>query len=284
MADNKAAAPHKLDLTGLGRDTMLIKVPNYVAESWNEAAQNKATGTPLARIRLDASIADQDSGAAAMDPTERQEGNLRNNNHLQASTAGRSHVMALTGTVPEHMPHTFRLRQQARGNDTLVALQEGSSQTRLAATVRERFDTAVLSELGNGAAGSSAIDPRYSALTRARNEAATKKRTMQVIDNPQAARQMASMPTNPKLARTKPGEKQEWEHRARLDKDKLEARLFRLFEKQARWKFAELQKHTDQPTAWLKEVLLGVALSNKRGPYIGTWELKREYRMGQQPT
>lgn len=32
----------------------------------------------------------------------------------------------------------------------------------------------------NGAAGSSAIDPRYSALTRARNEAATKKRTMQV--------------------------------------------------------------------------------------------------------
>lgn len=52
---------------------------------------------------------------------------------------------------------------------------------------------------------------------------------------------------------------------------------------QTHWKFAELQKATDQPTAWLKEVLLSVALINKRGPYIGTWELKREYRLGQQP-
>ena len=51
---------------------------------------------------------------------------------------------------------------------------------------------------------------------------------------------------------------------------------------QPRWKFAELQKHTDQPAAWLKEVLLSIGLVNKSGPYHGLWELKREYRLGQQ--
>ena len=54
------------------------------------------------------------------------------------------------------------------------------------------------------------------------------------------------------------------------------ARLHRrLFEKQPRWSFAQLQKDTHQPTAHLKEVLAGIAVKNPRGPYKDLWELKR---------
>lgn len=48
---------------------------------------------------------------------------------------------------------------------------------------------------------------------------------------------------------------------------------------QAHWKFAEVQKHTDQPAAWLKEVLTGIGVLNKKGPYMGSWELKKEYKI-----
>lgn len=49
----------------------------------------------------------------------------------------------------------------------------------------------------------------------------------------------------------------------------------RLFEKQPRWSFPQLQKDTHQPTQHLKEVLAGIAVKNPRGPYKDLWELKR---------
>jgi transcription initiation factor TFIIF subunit beta len=48
---------------------------------------------------------------------------------------------------------------------------------------------------------------------------------------------------------------------------------------QARWSFVQLQKETDQPAVWLKEVLGDVAILNKRGPHAKLYELKREYRV-----
>ena len=47
---------------------------------------------------------------------------------------------------------------------------------------------------------------------------------------------------------------------------------------QERWKFADLQKQTDQPAVWLKEVLQGIGVLNRKGPNMGLWELQREYR------
>lgn len=49
----------------------------------------------------------------------------------------------------------------------------------------------------------------------------------------------------------------------------------RLFEKQARWAFPQLQKQTNQPTMYLKEVLGEIAVKNPRGPYKDLWELKK---------
>jgi hypothetical protein len=49
----------------------------------------------------------------------------------------------------------------------------------------------------------------------------------------------------------------------------------RLFEKQPRWSFPQLQKDTVQPTQHLKEVLGEIAVKNLRGPYKDMWELKK---------
>ena len=49
---------------------------------------------------------------------------------------------------------------------------------------------------------------------------------------------------------------------------------------QSLWNLMQLQKETDQPATWLKEVLSEVAILNKRGPNAKLWELKKEYRAG----
>lgn len=45
------------------------------------------------------------------------------------------------------------------------------------------------------------------------------------------------------------------------------------------WSFPSLVTETDQPVAWLKEVLLGLAVQTKKsGPHRDHWLLKPEYR------
>jgi hypothetical protein len=66
------------------------------------------------------------------------------------------------------------------------------------------------------------------------------------------------------------------EKRVAMESNELLAMLFRLFSRQARWTFAQLQKETAQPTQHLKAVLGEIAKMNKTGPYKGLWELSRE--------
>lgn len=63
-----------------------------------------------------------------------------------------------------------------------------------------------------------------------------------------------------------------------MEKSDLENLLFRLFERQPSWSFNRLQSETNQPTAFLKEVLNEIALLNRKGPNQYLWELKPDYR------
>ncbi|KAJ3164539.1 hypothetical protein HDU88_005185 [Geranomyces variabilis] len=64
----------------------------------------------------------------------------------------------------------------------------------------------------------------------------------------------------------------------RLDKQDLINLIFTAFEKYAHWNFKGLADRTQQPLAWLKEVLNEVAVLNRRGPYVGLYELKPEFK------
>mmetsp|Transcript_1644 Transcript_1644/g.3840 ORF Transcript_1644/g.3840 Transcript_1644/m.3840 type:complete len:161 (-) Transcript_1644:174-656(-) len=65
--------------------------------------------------------------------------------------------------------------------------------------------------------------------------------------------------------------------RVRMEKDELEKLLFSLFEKRPNWSLSDLVEATDQPQAWLKEILLQVAVLNKKGNVKGSYALKPEY-------
>lgn len=63
-----------------------------------------------------------------------------------------------------------------------------------------------------------------------------------------------------------------------MEKQDLLNLIFALFEKYEHWGFKGLIDRTQQPHIWLKEVLGEVAILNKRGPYVGLWELKPEFK------
>lgn len=54
--------------------------------------------------------------------------------------------------------------------------------------------------------------------------------------------------------------------------------LFRLFESAQYWKIKDLTEHVKQPQVYLKEVLSDIAQLIPRGPYVGLWTLKDEYK------
>lgn len=54
--------------------------------------------------------------------------------------------------------------------------------------------------------------------------------------------------------------------------------LFVHFEQAPYWAAKALTEHVRQPQAYLKEVLQDVATLVPRGPYVGMWTLKEEFR------
>jgi transcription initiation factor TFIIF subunit beta len=64
-----------------------------------------------------------------------------------------------------------------------------------------------------------------------------------------------------------------FERMARMPRNQLLDLLFTLFREQPRWSIKPLRERTQQPEAYLKEVLLAIATLNRSGEYNGTWEL-----------
>lgn len=66
--------------------------------------------------------------------------------------------------------------------------------------------------------------------------------------------------------------------KSREDKDKVLDMLFAAFEKHQYYYLRDLEKITNQPVSYLKEILKEVALHNVKNPHKNMWELKPEYR------
>ncbi|GBG90943.1 hypothetical protein CBR_g51547 [Chara braunii] len=69
--------------------------------------------------------------------------------------------------------------------------------------------------------------------------------------------------------------------RIRQDRNDLEDVVFKLFDEQSYWPLKQLVQKTQQPVAFLKEVLNDLCIYNKRGQHQGTYELKPEYKKHQ---
>mmetsp|Transcript_19340 Transcript_19340/g.58443 ORF Transcript_19340/g.58443 Transcript_19340/m.58443 type:complete len:250 (-) Transcript_19340:190-939(-) len=142
--------------------------------------------------------------------------------------------------------------------------------------VGQRFDVGML----NNDEQQAPVDPQYRSLTRERKEkAATKTRVMQIIDDPRAL----STRVLPQVTAQKRVVKNTDSKRMRMDRDALENMLFGLFERQPAWPFMQLEKETNQPVPWLKEVLSGIAAFNRSaGVNQSKWQLKKDFQLGGQ--
>ncbi|MCO5551439.1 hypothetical protein L7F22_004942 [Adiantum nelumboides] len=65
--------------------------------------------------------------------------------------------------------------------------------------------------------------------------------------------------------------------RIRIERGVLEDLVFKLFEQQPYWTLKQLVGETQQPEAFLKEVMSEICIYNKRGPNQGKYELKPEF-------
>ncbi|KAK9827401.1 hypothetical protein WJX81_008134 [Elliptochloris bilobata] len=244
----------------------LIKVPKHVAQQWQVASQRAASGAQsvgpeLGRIRIT-------SGAAQAEP---------------------DFQFTLANAQQAGLPREYTMRAQSGSVAAMHLLAERQGCTSLEGRVDQKFDLELRSAANDAAGeGEVVIDPEYRRLSRERHQAAaTKTRLMRVIEDPRSA----TFARNPAPVKIQIGKRKEAlpsgsrrksppEKRVRMERDALEGLLFRLFERQANWNFAQLHKETDQPAAWLKEVLLSIASFKKGGPTQQHWQLKPEYRTG----
>lgn len=273
MAEDEVWHPQDvLQTDSASRKLWLVKVPNFVAKRWKacyeqSVERGEATGRKLATLRLVKST--DETGAAK---TEYQ--------------------LQLDETVGNGIPQGFVMKNTTKFADPMLAFSDRDG-AELAAEgkVWQKFDCEVLRKTiggpggaagaaaaaaggGGGAPGKVVLDPEYRKLSRQRHEAAAvKTRTVQYLQDTK----LVGAPTTVQIGQKR---KEVSEKRDRMDARELTTILFRLFEKQPRWSFPQLQKDTHQPTQHLKEVLAEIAVKNPRGPYKDLWELKKEYKVG----
>ncbi|KAF7288158.1 hypothetical protein HMN09_01422300 [Mycena chlorophos] len=81
------------------------------------------------------------------------------------------------------------------------------------------------------------------------------------------------------LVKTKPKPaKGQFERMARIPRNQLLDLIFGLFREQEHWGIKPLRERTQQPEAYLKEVLSEVAFLNRAGEHASMWELKETYK------
>ncbi|KAI0715817.1 transcription initiation factor IIF, beta subunit-domain-containing protein [Cerioporus squamosus] len=127
----------------------------------------------------------------------------------------------------------------------------------------------------------------YMRRVRQRSQAANQpKRQAKIIDETVARGNLnrltsGAAPQSPfQLTRGKPKPaKGQFERMARIPRNQLLDELFRLFhEERERWSIKALRERTQQPEAYLKEVLSDVAFLHRSGEYNGTWELMANFK------
>ncbi|KAL3989815.1 Transcription initiation factor IIF beta subunit family protein [Acanthocheilonema viteae] len=72
--------------------------------------------------------------------------------------------------------------------------------------------------------------------------------------------------------------KKEGAKTVRADKDIVRQAIFHAFEKHQYYRLIDLQKLTNQPPGFVKEILTEIATYNTMPPHKSMWELKPEYR------
>lgn len=72
--------------------------------------------------------------------------------------------------------------------------------------------------------------------------------------------------------------KGQFERMARMPRNQLLDLLFSLFREREHWSIKPMRERTQQPEAYLKEVLGEIAFMHRSGEHNGTWELMPNFK------
>lgn len=183
-----------------------------------------------------------------------------------------SFKLELNDAAFPNIPTAYAMRTNESNADSAYCICSDDSRHAVEGHVAQRLSVGMLNEDRAQAQG----DPRYRSLTRERKErAATKTRVMQMIDDPRGLNIRAL----PKVTTQKKTAPISDTRRVRMERDQLENLLFALFERQPAWPFIALEKETNQPIPWLKEVLNGIAIMVRTaGGNQNKWVLKKDFQ------
>ncbi|KAI9326116.1 transcription initiation factor IIF, beta subunit-domain-containing protein, partial [Obelidium mucronatum] len=243
----------------------LVKVPKFVKEQWDKVGDKP--GVQLGVLRVLVPLTHKTSSKAKAPPITL---------HLPQNP-----LPGLADFWTDGVPKNFNLNitnTEVKSSYVFTTNEQQDSVTSFSATVVHE------------ATATPVIDAEYKALGRKRQEEESRKRrNIQHINLRDAKQEMRVGPSkggevhdsivkataNSVAAVT--GKLNQQDKRERMERADLIATLITLFNEHAYWKFADLSEKTQQPNAWLKEVLGTCADLVKKGPYNGLYELKPEY-------
>jgi len=186
-------------------------------------------------------------------------------------------VLTLSNPQTADLPEEYQMRTTRNSGPAMLVFSEQEGKVASKGVVVYRLDAEAKAK--QTARGGTEVrltgDPAYRKLSRERHEAAATKGRIQVITETSITDLRRPLGAEPVSTKRKAEEK-----RTAMERDDLQQALFKLFERQARWAFVQIQRQTDQPTQHLKAVLSEIAVQNKAGPYRDLWELRREFRTG----
>ncbi|RKP22798.1 transcription initiation factor IIF, beta subunit-domain-containing protein [Syncephalis pseudoplumigaleata] len=250
-----------LDMTRADTKVWLVKVPGFLAERWSDIGEENVD---LGRIRI---------------------------NHA-AGPNDRDGITLILDDTPEvqDLPTEYRLtvRDKAVKNTYVFEEDEDGEARAITGTVHHECSISV----------KNIADPRYFRLQQKRNhsQVVPVKRTQFLDDN---ARPVFIAPThiattdNDFLQRLavvaiaiamliedvqKKPRKSPTSKATRMPRENLITLLFSAFEKYQYWNLKGIMKYTNQPQAYLKEVLADICYLVKKGKYHSMYRLKEEYR------
>ncbi|KAH7429058.1 hypothetical protein KP509_09G028800 [Ceratopteris richardii] len=240
-SSNPASSPApSLDLTRAEKPFWLLKVPPRVSQLWQRQAE---AGAPFAKVVLSVDPAKPDEPEFSLQLCAMDTGGIPKDYSLDVNK----------DIVPTHL-----FSENPQGKLSV----EGK--------VDRKFDMKP----------KNLVSDEYRKLCRDRlNKSKIKTRTLQVLENDHGGF-MRPQPvtigptyTAKKAAVSKAPETK----RIRIERQELELLVFKLFEQQSHWTLKQLVGETQQPEAFLKEVMSELCIYNKRGPNQGKYELKPEF-------
>ncbi|EIW57170.1 uncharacterized protein TRAVEDRAFT_168775 [Trametes versicolor FP-101664 SS1] len=242
---------------GLGK-VWLVKIPRHLMERWSAIDEE---GVHLASIRI---------------------------YHQAESSLGRRPRIVLTlPPDPKHPeePDEYEMDMVNHDVENQIVIAEREKEPGTASRARTTILTGSVKHECNMRP---TLTERYRRQLKERNRAANapKRTTMRIEDAHPGGRGEINMLTSGaknhagfNLVKAKPKpQKGQFERMARMPRDQLLDELFRAFQERERWSIKVLRERTQQPEAYLKEVLSEIAFLHRSGEFNGSWELLANYK------